>query len=547
MGTRPTRSSRPRTAVAACLVLVLAGALAACSGTDAAPTTASEGADSGEATMLDVIVPVHGDVLEPTRLAVNGLANLLLGAEPLVRYASGGELTPTLAEAVEEPDPTTYVFSIREDVEFWDGTPLTADDVVFSFGLHADPESESLNAPFWAEVESIEATGPLEVSVRLTQPNSSFLYTVAYTPILSEAFYAEHGDSVGTPDVLNMGTGPYEFVSFRPSSETVLEANDDYWGGPPPWDRIAMSTISDDAARLNAVQAGEFDAVYNIPIAQLDAFTGLEGFTTAEASDLLVYKFNFDTTQPPFDDVHLRRAFMHAVDREDIVAGALGGHARLAAAVVPPDILVSAGDAAAVEETFARLEEDLEFDLDLAREELAQSSSPDGVEVELLTIASDPNLALIAQTAAQTLAEVGITLTISQVDDNTYYETVYFTHQTGGVSLDGFSGPDPAPITMPRYTLSSAFGLPKGGQGSNLADYDNPEVDALLEQAGALPADAPEALTAILDALEAAQADTPYVPIAFPQVYLGVRDGLSIEAFDTFWWMADWPSEIDGS
>ncbi|HUG83143.1 MAG TPA: ABC transporter substrate-binding protein [Euzebya sp.] len=528
--------------MAAIVALVLAVALAACSGSSEITSSSSE----AEETSLDVIVPVHGDVLEPTRLSVNGLASLLLGAEPLVRYSSGGELTPALAASVEEPDPTTYVFTIREDVTFWDGTPLSPDDVVFSFGLHADPDSESLHAPFWLGVEAIEATGDNEVTVTLTQPNSAFLYTVAQTPILSEAFYAEHGDAVGTPDVLNMGTGPYEFVSFRPSSETVLEANDDYWGGEPPWDRLTLSTINDDSARLNAVQSGEYDVVYNIPIAQYDAFAGVDGLTIAEASDLLVYKFNFDTTQPPFDDVHLRRAFMHAVDREDIVAGALGGQARLAPAVVPPEILSSGGEEAAVEETFAALEEDLAFDLDAAREELAQSSSPDGVEVELLTIASDPNLSLIAQTAAQTLAEIGITLTISQVDDNTYYEAVYFTHQVDGVSLDGFSGPDPAPITMPRYSLSSAFGLPKGGQGSNIADYDNPQVDALLEQATMLPADDPQAIGLILESLEAAQADAPYVPIAYPQVYAGAREGLTIEAFDTFWWMADWPSEVSG-
>lgn len=527
---------RSHAAIAAALVAVLT---AACSG--ATP------AAQDEATSLDVIVPVHGDVLEPTRLSVNGLANLLLGAEPLVRYSSDGTLTPTLAEAVAEPDETTYVFTIRDGVEFWDGTPLTAADVVFSFELHADSESESLNAPFWAQVQRIEATGDREVTVALSQPDSAFPYTIAFTPILSEAFYDEHGEDVGTPGVMNMGTGPYRFTSFTPSSETVLEANEDYWGGAPPYDRLRLSTIGDDAARLSAVQSGEFDAVYNIPIGQLDAFEGVEGFSSAEASDLLVYKFNFDTTQPPFDDVHLRRAFMHAVDRGDIVAGALGGNARLAPAVVPPEILGTSAGQEQVEETFERLEEDLAFDLDAAQAELAQSASPDGLTVELLTIASDPNLSLIAQTASQTLAEVGIQLDVREVDDNTYYELVYFTHQTGGVSLDGFSGPNPAPITMPRYTLSSAFGLPKGGQGSNLADYDNAEVDALLEQAAALPADDPEAVSTVLEALERAQADTPYVPIAYPRVYAGVRPGLDLASFDAFWWMTEWPSEITSS
>lgn len=507
--------------------------------------SSDEETGGGQPESLKVLVPIQGDVLDPTRVTVSGLGPVLIALEPLMRFQSDGTFEPALATEMETPTPTTYVYTIRPDVTFWDDTPLTAEDVVFSLNLHAAPESESLNHPFWLGVTSIEATADDQVTITLAEPDAQFVYAIATAPIVSKAFYDANAKTVGTPETLNMGTGPYEFSSFRPSSQTTYTANPSYWGPEPAYETLQVDTVSDDATRLAAIQSGEFDAIYDIPLSQLSSYTGIDGFDIAEpAKDASIYKFNFDMTKPPFNDIHLRRAFIMAIDRETIVEGTLGGHATLAPTLVPPDMMKTVADLDEVDSVYAELEEGLAYDPAGAEAEIAQSATPDGLEVTLLVTGSNPNLSLIAQTAAQDLEKIGITLDIKEVDDNTFYNAVYFEHTTDGVSLEVFSGTNPDPANIPNYALASQFGLPKGGQGSNLSDFDDPEVDRLLAESQSLATDDPQRGSLVLQALQAAQADPPFMPLAFPELYAGAGGGLEIAEFTSFWWMTSWPDAI---
>lgn len=511
--------------------------LAACS------STGSEGGSKPES--LKVLVPIQGDVLDPTRATVSGLGPQLIALEPLMRFQSDGTFAPNLATKVDNPSPTTYVYTIRPGVKFWDDTPLTVDDVIFSLNLHAAPESESLNHAFWIGVKSIEATGDDQVTITLNGPDAQFAYAVATAPIVSKAFYAKNKKTVGTPGTLNMGTGPYEFTSFKPSTQTVYKANPTYWGPEPDYKTLEVETVSDDATRLTAVQSGAYDAIFDIPLAQLKSYKGISGFSIADAAeDASIYKFNFDVTKAPWNDVHLRRAFIKAIDRRKIVDGTLGGNAALAPTLVPAEMMKTVAEPGEVDATYSKLEKGLAYDPAGAKAELAQSATPDGVKVTLLVTGSNPNLSLIAQTAAQDLKEIGIVLDIKEVDDNTFYEAVYFKHTTDGVSLEVFSGTNPDPANIPNYALSSTFGLPKGGQGSNLSDFDNPEVDRLLADSQKLATDDPKRGSLVLQALETAQEDPPFMPLAFPQLYAGASKGLTMSDFTPFWWMSFWPDGI---
>lgn len=529
------RASRTlRRAAAGAVALALAAGLSACSG----------GGNSGEApTSLKVLIPSQADLLDPTRVASLSDAAILIALEPLVRYEADGSLEPNLAAEFAQPDPATYVFDIREGVEFWDGSPLTAEDVLFSLDLHAAEGSTSLTAPVYADVASIEATGDQQVTVRLNNPDPQFLYGVAVTPIVSQAYY-EANETVGTPETLNMGTGPYQYESFNPSRETVLSANESYWGEPAAYEELVLTTVSDDAARLNAIQSGEFDVVYNIPIGQLSAFEKVGGLEVSDSADLSVYKINFDVRKAPFNDPDLRRAVMLAVDREGLVQGALSERATLAPTIVPQEIMSALAGADETEQRYATMAEQFTHDVDAARDAIAESDYPDGVAVDVSVLSSDPTLSSVAQTLQQDLAEIGVELTINQVDDATYYEEVYFQHTTDGLSIDNFGGINPDPVMMPFYILNSAFSVETGGPGSNLADYSSPEVDSLILQSQELEVDDPERAGLIMDALELAQQDLPYVPLAFPNVYAGATDGLTLASFDTFWWMTRWPEEI---
>lgn len=529
------RASRTlRRAAAGAVALTLAMGLSACAGGD----------DGGGApTSLKILIPSQADLLDPTRSSSIADAAILIALEPLIRYENDGSLEPNLATEFTQPDPSTYVFDIREGVEFWDGSPLTVEDVLFSLDLHAAEESTSLRAPVYADVASIEATGDQQVTIQLNNPDPQFLYGVAVTPIVSQAYY-EANETVGTPETLNMGTGPYQYESFNPSRETVLTANEAYWGDEAAYEELVLTTVSDDATRLNGIQSGEFDVIYQIPIGQLSAFERVNGLEISDGPDLAVYKINFDMRTPPFNDPDLRRAVMLAVDREGLVQGALGGRATLAPTIVPQDLMSAVAGEDETAQRYAALAEQLTYDVEAARDAIAASDYPDGVAVDVSVLASHPTLSSVAQTLQQNLAEIGVELTINQVDDATYYEEVYFQHTTDGLSIDEFGGINPDPVMMPFYILNSAFSVESGGSGANLSDYNSPEVDSLILQSQELDVDDPARAGLIMDALELAQQDLPYVPLAFPDVYAGATDGLTLASFDTFWWMTRWPEEI---
>ncbi|PXY18969.1 hypothetical protein BAY60_29545 [Prauserella muralis] len=509
------------------MTLLLTGA--ACGGSATSPAAGG----------LKVLVPVQGALLDPTQASIQSLGILLLGLEPLQRLRPDGSLRPNLATEVEQPDPRTFVYTIRSGVRFWDGTPLTADDVVHSFNLHAAKGSKSINASLWASVSNVAKTGEDEVTVELAEPDPQFPYVVAQTGIVSKAFYEKHKGNVGTPAVMNMGTGPYEFASFKPSSETVLRANPEYWGDKPAHDEVTARTVGDDSTRLLAVQSGEFDGIFNVPLNQLRSYAGLEGFEQAEAPDYAVYKFNFDTSKAPWDDIHLRRAVTLAINRADLIKGPLGGKATPAPTLVPADVMTTLAATDEVSRLYQRLESDLQFDMKVAKQEMARSSVPDGVSVTVPVTGSDPNLSAIAQTAAQSLAEIGVELKIQEVDDNTYYDAVYFKHTTDGFTLDNFGATSPDPANLPLYCLLSANGLPDGS-GVNIAEYSDPQVDNALQRSQRLGTEDPKRGALLLDALESAAKDIPYVPIAHPNVYAVGNSKLDLSHFSTFWWLTDW-------
>lgn len=524
-------SRRLRRAAAVATVTALVGALTSCSG-------GSGGSSSGSASDLKVLVPVQAPLLDPTQASIQSLGVLLLGLEPLQRMQPDGSLRPDLATAVKQPDPTTYVYEIRPGVKFWDGRHLTADDVVYSFELHAAKGSKSINASLWQSVVSIDKTAANEVTVKLSSPDPQFPYVVAQTGIVSEAFYKSH-KNVGTPAVLNMGTGPYEFESFKPSSETDLKANPNYWGKKPRYNQITVRTVADDSTRLLALQSGEFDGIFNVPLAQLGSYDRIKGLKQASSPDYSVYKFNFDTSKAPWNDIHLRRAVSMAINREDLVRGPLSGKATLAPTLVPADVMSSLVPATTIASTYKLLGSRFRFDLAAAKREMAKSSVPHGLTVRMPVTGSDPNLSAIAQTAAQTLTKIGIHLQIQEVDDNTYYNAVYFKHTTDGFTLDNFGGTAPDPANLPLYCLLSSNALP-AGSGVNISQYNNPQVDQLLHRSQQLPTDDPKRGKLLLAALMKAQADVPYVPIAFPNVYAVGDSKLDLNRFTTFWWMTMW-------
>ena len=249
-------------------------------------------------------------------------------------------LIPAVADPGSRPIDTTYKYTMRDGVTFGDGSPLTPDDVVASFQFHMKPKSGSQLAAFFSSVDSVEATGANEVTVKLKAPNVQFQYTPAHMAgfIFKKSQLEEFPEDIGTPDALPLGTGPYKLVEFSPADRVVLEARDDYWGPKPVVKRIVFSSIPDRQTRLLAMQNGDIDGTFDLAISDIDQWKSLGNVDVITAPSLGVFMLTMDQSAPPFDDIHVRKAVAYAIDRDGLVQALLKGNGEPATALNPPEM-----------------------------------------------------------------------------------------------------------------------------------------------------------------------------------------------------------------
>ena len=310
-----------------------------------------------------------------------------------------------------EVDPTTYKYTIRHGVTFGDGSPLTPDDIVATIKFHMNPDSGSQLAAFFAPSPRSRRRGADEVTVKLKAPNVQFHYTPAHMAgfIFKKSQLEEHPEDIGSPDVLPLGTGPYRLVEFVPAERVVLEARDDYWGPKPVVKRINFVAIPDRQTRLLAMQNGDIDGTFDLAISDIDQWKALGNVDVITAPSLGVFMLTLDQSAPPFDDIHVRRAIAHSVDRDGLVQALLKGNGEAG------DRAQSARDVGRrpPRRRGAELLCDAagyEFDLEKAKAELAQSAHAGGLEISVPAPTADPYMVNIMQSVAENLKQIGITM-----------------------------------------------------------------------------------------------------------------------------------------
>lgn len=336
---------------------------------------------------------------------------------------------PWLAIGFEEVSDTVYEYTLREGVEFWDGTELTSEDVTYTW----DRSIELDERPGFASVESIETPDDYTVRVTLTQPDATFKYTPTqfYAAIYQKDFAEEAGDAFGRLDTLVMGTGPWQIDSLSPTSGMDLSAFDGYWGGEPPIDQVSVKFFADDNAMAFALRSGEVDIVQGVTSPDsFDAAAGGGTLTTVETCATALV--SMPTRTAPFDDIHVRRAVAHALDREAIIAAAQGRAGGTLETLISPMMLEPLGSEDEVADALDGLPSH-EHDVEKAKEELAKSSVPDGFSTELRV---PTDYSAIAEVIAAQLTEVGIETEAVTVQGHGVVRRDRFGHPTIHVHRD---------------------------------------------------------------------------------------------------------------
>ena len=270
----------------------------------------------------------HGsttDTIDPAHLE-NGFQVIVTRsfANNLTEIGSDGMLKPSLAESWEaSPDATEWTFRLRQGVEFHNGKTLSAEDVIASINHHRGEESTSSVKPLAEAIDDIVKIDDLTVKFVLSGGNADFPFSMD-TP----GFMIVPAEPDGSIDwSKGIGTGGYKLENFKPGVSATLVRNENFWNPDRAHvDRVEVFTLADPSARSSALLTGDVDVVDHVELKTATLLGRKPGITIDETSGPLHYTFAMLTKTAPFDDVNVRRALKHGIDRNEVLEKILFGH-----------------------------------------------------------------------------------------------------------------------------------------------------------------------------------------------------------------------------
>jgi peptide/nickel transport system substrate-binding protein len=338
----------------------------------------------GDSVQLDPAIVTDGESFRVTGQVL----------EPLYQYEQGStKPVPALAESCEANEAgTEWNCKLRQGVKFHDGTDFNADAVIWNFErwrftdnpYHFESQVfEYYEAQFGgfddaSIITSVDKVDDYTIKFNLSAPQAPFLANLAMDifAISSPAAIEAAGENYGTPSGGCVGTGPFKFVEWVEGDHITVAANDDYWGGRPKVDQIVWRVIPDDSARFLALKAGDIDALETATVEDLATAESDENLyiMTRPALNTGYLAFNYKISE--FQDVKVREAVAHAINRPGLVENFLGSYGEVATTFIPPKMW-GYNDAI----------EDWTYDPELSKQLLADAGFPDGLSE--VTIAED--------------------------------------------------------------------------------------------------------------------------------------------------------------
>jgi peptide/nickel transport system substrate-binding protein len=493
-----------RTKVRAALAVVGASLALVTATACASPSPSSTSAASGGSITVGQTADVNS--LDP--IIDNGLAGINVYDtiyDQLTEITPKGEVGPRIAtEWSANDDASVWDFTLRDDIEFSDGTPLTADDVIFTFEqVKSNPKS--LNTRYLADLTSMEKLEGNVLRFTLSRPFANWPRQMTLLSIVPKAAYEAAGGSEGFAKS-PVGSGPYDFVSYTSGVEIVVEANPDYWGPKPTLDKITFVPVVTDEARVSGVQSGSLDLAL-IPPSQVSALKGSGAVDVRAVGGNQTMYLGFNSSEGITADPKIRKAISLAVDREAIVKTILGGLGRTANQMSSP---ANFG--------YDDSRDEAEYDVKEAKA-LMKDAGYDGTPIPL-QYALDGWIPLgsqVAQAVGGYLEKAGFTVDMQGVD------AASFTLMSSQKAYKGvyFSAYGPSYLDA-EIILGSGIG-PKGTRY-----FEDSEIDTLYnEQISATDPDArAEAIAGIWDAIDE---NTYFAPLYNPEFNYAVNPKLNWE------------------
>src|SRR4029450_1991841 len=287
---------------------------------------------------LTIVRPPHPVSLDPNlETTAPGAWVYFNMLEGLLTLDDKMQVKPSLATSYEVMSPTKVRFKLRPNVKFHDGTPFNAEAVRFTYDRALKGAPPARWASLAGSLDHAEVVDNLTVDPLPKGPYGPILRTLAMycMGIVSPTAVQKLGQDFSRAPV---GTGPFKFVEWKTNTHVIIERNNDYWGDKARVDRVIFKVVPEEGARMIALQTGDADMVLFPSPAQLPALRKDGKFTVHESTGIRVVFAGFHAGLPPLDDVRVRQALLHAVDRKAILDNIMEGSAGPARGVLAPGV-----------------------------------------------------------------------------------------------------------------------------------------------------------------------------------------------------------------
>ncbi|MDE2581324.1 MAG: ABC transporter substrate-binding protein [Rhodospirillales bacterium] len=480
-------------------------------------------ANNGDVTSMDP------DTLQET-VQLSFLANIY---EPMVQRDANLKLIPGLAVKWEQISPTVWRFHLRPGVKWQDGTPFTADDVVFSF-QRIEAKTAQMRDTL-GMVKEIKKVGPLTVDVVTKRPDPIFPQEQTNFLIMSKAWCEKHDATVpvvlGTGEnyaILHaMGTGPYELVSRQPDSKTILKYNKNWWGKlTGNVTRVEFDVIKNDSTRVAALLSGAEDMVYTVPPQDMPRIAHAPGVHLVQHPELRTIYFGFDMSRPqlltsnvkgknPFQDIRVRRAFALAIDEDLIAKRVMLGQAH------PTWLMWGPG----VNGYDPKLDVRPKTNIAEAKKLMAEAGYPHGFTLGM--DCPDDRYVMdeqICTAAAAMLGRIGVKVNLDAQTKAKFFAKINVPKYDTDFYMLGWT-----PSTYDaENVLYSLLGSRNGKRGIfNVGGYSNPKLDKLIDEIG-VETNQTKRDALIDDAARILQHDLPTIPLHQQVIVWAVRNGYKV-------------------
>ncbi|WP_316378083.1 ABC transporter substrate-binding protein [Enterobacter hormaechei] len=478
---------KPQTRTRFTLSLLTAGVLCASTATWAANVPAgTQLAEKQELVRNNGSEPAS---LDPHKVESDVEFNIISDLfDGLVSVSPAGEIQPRLAEKWENKDNTVWTFHLRPGIIWSDGTPITAEDIVWSWQRLVDPKTASPYASYPGSMRIVNGTDIAEgkkapeslgvkaindstLEVTLTQPNAAFLAMLAHPSLvpIDKVLVGRFGDKWTKPEHF-VSSGAYKLSQWVVNERIVAVRNPKYWDNEHTViNKVTYLPISSEAADVNRYKAGEIDIVYTVPINQFAQLKKTLGSELDVSPQLATYYYQFNTTRPPFNDARVRKALNLALDKDIIADKVLGQGQRPAWLISQPDI----GGVKLQNPDYASWPMDKR--IAEAKKLLAEAGFNDShpLSFNLLYNTSESHQRIAIAASSMWKKNLGVEAKLQNQEWKTMLDTMH-THNFDAVRYAWIADYDDA------ATFLNTF---RTGDSQNTTQYSNPDYDRALVNA----------------------------------------------------------------